>query len=475
MRTLLPLAATLAALLAACATNPVTGKSELSLYSESQEIAMGKQSAASVDQTVGLYPDSGVQRYVSALGHSLAAHTERPNLPWQFHVVDDPTVNAFALPGGFIFVTRGLLTHVNDEAELATVVGHECGHVAAKHSVNLMTQEELMTAGLAVGMAVNKTIARYGAYAQQGLQILFLQFSRDDEAQADQLGFKYALADSFDVRQMAPMFQMLDGITQMSGSRIPEWQSTHPLPKNRLAATQARVAQTNVDWTRLKVGRAEYLRMIDGMVYGDDPRNGYFEGTRFVAPALRFEMTFPPGWQTANRADAVLGASASGDAAIVLRTAPGNAQQAEQRFAQTQGLRTAAPSFGSVHGLPATSVDFQLAEQDTTQPPVRGRALFVQHGGATYQLLGYTTMDKWYLYEPAFTQALSSFAEVTDPKVLGVQPARVRVVTLPHAMTLAQFNAAYPSSIGLRELAVMNGLDSAAVIPAGTMVKRVVK
>src|SRR5882672_4178953 len=131
----------------ACATNPATGHSEISLVSESQEIAMGKGAAAQVPQSTPFYQDSAVQRYVQRLGARLAAAGERPNLPWEFHVVDDPGVNAFALPGGYIFVTRGLMTDLNSEAELAAVMGHECGHVTARHSARQITREQLAQVG----------------------------------------------------------------------------------------------------------------------------------------------------------------------------------------------------------------------------------------------------------------------------------------------------------------------------------------
>ena len=463
------------AILLSCATNPVTGKSELSLVSQSDEIAMGKQSAADVDATVGLYPDSNVQRYVSALGHSLAAHTERPDLPWQFHVVDDPAVNAFALPGGFIFVTRGLMAHVNNEAELATVVGHECGHVAAKHSVKIMSEAEVAQAALVIGMAVNKDVAKYGAAAQQGLQILFLKFSRDDESQADQLGFKYALADSFDVRQMAPMFVMLGGITKMSGSKLPEWQSTHPDPENRLAATNERLKSVTADLDKYKVERASYLRLIDGMVYGVNPRNGYFEGTHFIQPDLKFQFDFPAGWQTENQANAVLAAPKAGDAIMQIRIVTGSASQAAANFAATQGMQSTAPAAANVNGLTASTLVFAMPSQDQTQPGVQGRAVFLEYGGATYRMIGYSTTNSYAAYAPLFQQALATFAPLTDPKALAIQPMRVRLERTPRAMTLREFDKQFPSEIKLQELAVMNGIDSTAVISAGTMVKRVVR
>src|SRR5512144_1141892 len=148
-----------------CARNPVTGKNELSLVSESQEIELGKQSAAQVQQSIGFYDDPAVQAYVSEIGMRMAKASERPNLPWEFHVVNDASVNAFALPGGFIYVTRGLMTYVNDEAELATVIGHEIGHVTNRHSVQQISKAEVAQVGLGLGSILSLDVARVAALA----------------------------------------------------------------------------------------------------------------------------------------------------------------------------------------------------------------------------------------------------------------------------------------------------------------------
>src|SRR5690349_2221528 len=197
---MLMLGAGLAAGWMGCARNPVTGKSELSLVSESQEIEMGKQASQEVAQTMGLYNDPKAQAYVADLGKRLAANTERPNLPWEFHIVEDASVNAFALPGGFIYVTRGLMTAINDEAELATVVGHEIGHVTNRHSVQQISKAQVAQLGLGLGSILSSDIARVAGAASAGLQLLFLKYSRDAESQADKAGFRYALGQNYDVR-----------------------------------------------------------------------------------------------------------------------------------------------------------------------------------------------------------------------------------------------------------------------------------
>ena len=257
-------AATLMAglVLSTCATNPVTGKKELSFVSESQEIQMGKENAAAVKQQMGVYPDSAVQKYVSSIGLELAHASERPNLPWEYTVIDDPVVNAFALPGGFIFITRGILTYMNSEAEMATVVGHETGHVTARHSVQQMTQEQLAQVGLLAGAIASKQVASHLGELTAGLGVLFLKYSRDHEAQADELGFKYALHDQYDVREMANMFRTLQRVG--GGGKIPEWQSTHPDPGNRIQAVQQRLTKVTLP-PNLKVNRDKYLSIIDGM------------------------------------------------------------------------------------------------------------------------------------------------------------------------------------------------------------------
>ncbi len=148
---LLPLLALGAASAAGCAKNPVTGKRQLALISESQEVELGQQARAESVAALGLYDDPALQQYVSGLGMAIAKRSQRPELPWSFEVVDDASINAFALPGGPVFVTRGLLTHMNSEAELVAVLGHEVGHITARHAVNLISRQQLAQVGLGVG------------------------------------------------------------------------------------------------------------------------------------------------------------------------------------------------------------------------------------------------------------------------------------------------------------------------------------
>jgi predicted Zn-dependent protease len=469
----LVLAAALALVPSGCARNPVTGKTELSLVSESQEIEMGRQSAQQVAQTIGYYDDPGVQAYVSSIGMKMAKASERPNLPWEFHVVNDASVNAFALPGGFIYVTRGLMTAVNDEAELATVVGHEIGHVTNRHSVQQISKAQLAQLGLGVGSILSSDVARLAGLASQGLGILFLKYSRDAENQADLAGFRYALNQDYDVREMSKVFQTLQRVSDAAGGgKLPQWLETHPDPGARIANTQARLDTLHKDLSHAIVNRDGYLQHVQNMAYGEDPRQGFFEGNTFYHPDLRFQLTFPQGWKTQNGADAVVAVSPQQDGIIQLglagKTSP---QQAVQQFLSQQGVQAGQTSSTSINGLPAASGYFQA---QTDQGAVQGLVTFVSYNGNTYGLLGYTPAGKLDQYDGVFHQTMSSFGELRDQAALNVKPARVELVKLPRQMTLEQFNAQYPSSIPLTELAIINEIASPSTpMPAGQTVKRV--
>lgn len=463
-----------AALLAACATNPVTGKREISLISQDQEIQMGQQSAQQVAQEIGLIDNQALQQYVQQVGASLAARSERPNLPWTFRAVEDPTPNAFALPGGFIFVTRGLLDLMNSEAELASVLGHEIGHVTARHSVQQMSQQQLAQLALGVGAILSPTVAQFGDIAAQGLGLLFLKYGRDDERQADDLGFRYALNQGYDVREMDDVFRSLQRLGEASKqSPLPTWLATHPGEAERIQSIDAKLAQIPASQlANAKVGVQEFLQHIDGLVYGANPRNGFFQGSTFYHPDLRFQMTLPSGWKGQNLAQAVIAVSPQQDAIIQLTLAQGNSPEAAARaFLGQQGIQAGQASQQTVNGVPAVASTFQA---QTEQGVIQGLAAFFTYNGTTYQVIGYSPQQRYAAYDQVFRTSLGSFAPVTDPRVLNVQPNKVDIVTLPQAMSLAQFAQRFPSAIPLPELAILNQVeDPNAQIPSGTPLKQV--
>src|SRR5215203_4845517 len=345
--------------LASCSTNPATGKSQVALISEQQEIAMGKEADTQIQQQLGLYPDQELQAYVNRIGQKLAAASERPNLPWTFRVVDDPVVNAFALPGGFIYVTRGLLTHLTSEAELASVIGHEIGHVTGRHSVEQMSKAQLAQVGQIAGMVLRPELAQqFGNLAQQGLGLLFLKYGRDDEREADDLGLRYMAREQYDPREMAGVFEVLKRVSEAEGAgRIPGWMSTHPTPENRIGRISEQVAKLDAStFANARVGREPYLKALDGMPFGQNPREGYFIGNRFIQPELGFEIRFPQGWKASNQ-KASVGAMSPNEDAVVVLTLSGqqSPQAAAQAFFSQQGVVQGQSLRADLGGLPAVA------------------------------------------------------------------------------------------------------------------------
>jgi predicted Zn-dependent protease len=460
------------AAVAGCARNPATGQNELMLVSESQEIAMGRQADSQVVVSIGLYPDPSLQSYVQGLGQKLAATSERPKLPWTFRVVDDPAVNAFAIPGGFVYVTRGILAHMTNEAELATVMGHEIGHVTARHTAHQMSREQLAGLGLAIGSIASSQIAKYAGVASQALGVLFLKFSRDNENQADELGVRYSSRANYDSRQMIEVMKVLDKITAQSGSRLPEWLATHPNPGNRIEHINAVIAQTKADLTGAVVNRDGFERRLDGMIFGMNPREGFFRGSEFFHPDLRFRITFPNGWQTFNAKSAVAAQSPQQDAIIELTLAQGsNADQAARSFLSTQGVQAGTLTRANINGLPASQAPFAASTQSGT---LRGTAVFVEYGNNVFQLLAYAPEASWPARQSEAQRAVASFGPLNDPAILSVQPQHVSLITLDRRTTIAELARQRPAPVSVAMLALINQVDENTPLEPGRIVKWVV-
>ena len=457
-----------------CSTNPATGETHLNLYGEQQEIAMGKQADGEVVASMGLYPDQALQKYVSDLGARLAAVSERPTLPWKFQVVDDPAVNAFALPGGYIYVTRGILSYLNNEAELAGVMGHEIGHVTAEHSVHRMSEQQLTQLGLGLGAMLKPEWAqKYGQMVSAGLTILFLKFSRDDESQSDQLGLRYMQRDNQDPREMADVMVMLDQVTKAAGGGgTPEWLETHPDPGNRRQAIEAEIAKEGKNLEGTTINRDQYLKHLEGVIFGDNPREGYFKGQTFFQPDMKIRFDFPAGWKTQNQKQAVGAVSPNQDALIVISLAKGaSPQAAASEFFSQQGLVSQGPRTENIHGF--TAVTGQFTAQ-TEEGNLAGLATFLAFDSTLFQILGYGTQQAWSGYASAASSSIRSFSRLTDPAALAVQPMKVKIVTVPQSMTLEEFARRYPSAVPVETLAIINGVEKGGRLSAGQKAKQVV-
>jgi len=457
---------------AACAVNPATGEREFSLVSESREIEIGRESDPAITAEMGgLYPDDALQRYVSGLGMKIAATGERPSLPWSFKLLDDDLVNAFALPGGFVYVTRGILGYMNSEAQLVAVLGHEAGHVTARHTAGQITRVQLGQLGLGLGMIFSETVRRYGQAASTGLQLVFLAYSRDDESQADMLGFRYMTRLHYDPEGMSNVMRMLQSTTAATGGSVPTWLSSHPDPGNRVEANEKRIAAASMDFTGYSVNGTEFLEHLDGLVFGKDPRTGYFIGQRFLHPTMRFELTFPSGWKTANGAQAVQAAPAAGDAVMSLTLSrAANAAAAVSALRSIEGFVLRREYNDRVHGLPASFVEFDLQTQDNV---LRGTIMYVENNGSLFEVAAWGTQSGWSASQALAESTMRSFSNLSDSRYLNVEPDRIRIVRLPRAMTFEEFVRQYPPSVAIDEVRLANQVQQGERLEAGRLMKQI--
>lgn len=457
-----------------CARNPVTGKRQIAFISEEQEIAMGKEYDPQIIAQYGLYEDQKLQAFINEKGKQMAAVSHRPGLDYQFRIVDSDILNAFAVPGGYVYFTRGIMAAFNNEAEFAGVLGHEIGHITARHTVSQQSKQVLGQIGLIGGMILSPTIAQMGEQAMQGLNLLFLKFGRDAERESDQLGVEYSTKIGYDAAYMAGFFNTLKRQSQASGAdELPSFLSTHPDPGER----NTTVAQLVQEWKQknpgvnLKVNRNEYLKMIDGLVYGEDPKGGFQEGNTFYHPTMKFQLTTPSGWRYANSPQQVQWAEPNGQAAMILMLGQGNtAQQAAQTAVQQYKLQVVENKELKVNGLPAYAV---VADQQTEQGAVnRTLSYFVQYGGAVYHLIGLSTSANFNKYATLFQSSMQAFKALTDQSKLNKQAERVRVKTTTAATTLqAALQAQKVPQARMEEMAILNGMNLTDRLEKGTMFK----
>lgn len=468
----------LAALLASCATNPVTGKKEFMLLSKDQEVQMGINYDPQVVASYGLYEDDKIQQFITTQGRLMARVSHRPDLPYEFKVLDSPVVNAFAVPGGFVYFTRGIMAHFNNEAEFAGVLGHEIGHVTARHSARQYSRQMLGQVGLIAGIIVSPKFAQFADVASQGLGLLFLKYGRDAESQSDRLGVEYATKIGYDAREMADFFKTLERLSDQSGGRLPTFLSTHPDPANRYENTKALAQkwQQRYSGRNLKVGRNTYLEMIDGLLYGEDPRQGYVERNTFYHPDLKFQYPVPNGWRTVNTPSQVQMAPEDGNALMVLSlSAKNNLSQAEQAYMETHQFEVTSRNNRQVNGLSARVVEGRQVDEQNQQV-INILIYFIEYGGRVYQILGMAYQQQFPNYETSFLRTMNGFDRLTDASRINVQPERIKIIKVSRTSNLRSLltSSGIPND-RLEEFAILNGMELNAQVKQGTSLKVVDK
>jgi predicted Zn-dependent protease len=470
-----PLAAALlivaVVLIASCAANPVTGRQDFMLISEPEEIEMGKKVDASVTREYGLYNDPRLTAYVADMGRRLGRLSHRPQLDYSVKVLDSPVVNAFAAPGGYLFFTRGILATLNSEAELAGVMGHEIGHVTARHSAQQLSKAQVAQIGLIIPQALG--VPLLSSLAQVGMGLFFMKYSRDNEREADSLSVEYATKAGYDASQMAGFFETLQRMNPQSDkSGMPAWFSTHPSPEDREQAikTQAQQVQRQMGLTRPRIEREAYLRAIDGIVYGQDPREGYAEGGMYYHPAMRIQFPVPADWKVNDTPTAVQMANKEKSAVILFTGAQGKSpEEAARTFVSKTRARVIQSQPARVGGFAAYRL---VADVQSGGSTIRTLTYFIRKGDGLYSFTGFSTQKNFPQHENLFENTLSRFAELTDARRINVQPDRVRVRRTARADTLgnALRSLGVPEN-KIKETALLNGGAPEEPVPPHTLLK----
>ncbi|MDX1583785.1 MAG: M48 family metalloprotease [Thermoanaerobaculia bacterium] len=449
-----------------CATNPATGEAQLAFYGTDTEIEMGAKADADIVRSLGLLPDEELQEYVDDLGQRLARTSERPELPWTFRVLDSPVVNAFALPGGYVYITRGMIQHLNSEAQLVAVLGHEIGHITGRHGVEQMSRAQLAQFGMMAALLASEDVRRYGGYLQQSLGLLFLKFGRDDETEADQLGLRYMTRHGYNPWEMESVFQTLDHVRTAAGlGTIPDWLSTHPSPQNRIEEIGRVIDSFPLSLRQGLVARTDLLDRIEGMVYGDNPREGYFVGGDFFHPDLRFKVSFPAGWTTRNEKSRAFAVSPDDRTIVMLTTGEGETvAEAKEAFFDERGVGGKGEWIDGYWYFTAGSAEGSFT----------GLVGFIEHEGVILQLMGFGRENGFSRYRDEIEHSITSLRPLDDEYYLDVEPMRIELVPIIEGMSVREFDEIYPGAIEPDELAVLNGLpDESGYLEPGRIVKRV--
>jgi predicted Zn-dependent protease len=475
---ILPAAAALT--LVACATNPATGERQFSLMSEAQEIQIGKEADAQIRQEMGLYENAELQRYVNSIGQRLAKASERPTLPWQFAVVDEPAVNAFALPGGFIYLTRGILAFLDNEDQLAGVLGHEIGHVTARHSAQQYTQQTTAGLGLALLSIFVPESRPFQGAAEAATGLLLLKYGRDDERQADRLGVEYTSKTGYDPAGVAGMLTTLARLDEASGSRrgVPNWLSTHPAPADRVAEVQQFVREAQVPaGTTGRSDEGDFLRYVDGLVFGDSPRQGFVRGNRFLHPELRFAIAFPERWEVQNSPQQVMAKAPEQDHYMLLQLVPqasGSIEQIARNSMAQAGFQHLNGQRGQLNGLDAYVGVYQGAMQGLGNTGVL--AAHIVHNKAVYLLAGLAPAGQFQAAERQFDAAIRSFRPLSASEAAGLRPARVDLYTVRSGDTWESIaRRGGEAAISASSLAIMNNYEPGQPPRPGDRIKIVVE
>jgi predicted Zn-dependent protease len=469
----------------ACSLNPLTQKPEVVFVSEADEVAAGKEASAAVAEQMGLVTDPSLVAYVQAIGERVAVHAPSETLTFRFAVVDLDEPNAFALPGGWVYVSRGILELANSEDELANVIAHEVVHVAARHHAQRHARQTgvgiLALPGLLAGALIPGVGGLVAApFAAAGAGVL-AGYSRDQERESDRIGQQMAAQAGYDPAALGSFLASLERDTtlRVKEPQTPSWLDTHPSTGSR-AEDSAKHAEGLAFSPQPAVAgsREGFLNRLDGLLVGENPAEGLFEGQRFLHPDLGLTLVFPDGWKTANARDAVGAVSEKRDAQLMLRHAGEGKDPREaaslffEEVSRQTRIDVARLDSLEVNGLSAVRGQAVAAGG---RGSVSLDLTWIALGGSIYQLTG--VVDKGYTdaHRASFGKVVHSFRRLTPAERDGIREMRLRVAAARDAEGIAGFGSRAGNAWSVDQTAVANGLQDNARLSDGQLLKVAVK
>ena len=459
-------ALTLLLVLGGCAQNPVSGRPNFVTMSEDQEVQTGRQEDAKVRQEYGVYGDKALQRYVNEVGQRMGKVSHRPTLQYSYVVVDSPEINAFALPGGYIYITRGILSYLNSEAELAAVLGHETGHVTARHSVQQMGAATAASVGATLlGVFVPVLRNQVGDTAVNLLGSALLSgYGREHELEADRLAAEYLLRTGYDPQAMIKVVgalknqELFDAAIAKSEGREPRAYhglfASHPDNDTRLQEVVAQAGRLPPGAGR--VNQDEFMRMIDRLPFGSSESQGFVRNFVFYHRELDLAVKFPEHWRISNTPVSVSAKNQTDDAVIQMRLA-GRAQGAPADVLRKAVGGAADVTATTINGLPAA-----VTTTTVRGNPTRAAVIFL-HKNA-YIIAGQASSGAALQQAlPEINATIAGFHAMTDTERNSVRPLTLRIITAPAGATFAEL--AKHSPLGKNAVARLRLLN--ALYPDG--------
>ena len=446
-----------------CAVNPATGKTDFVMMSEQQEIDLGRSYAQEIAKQYPRYADEKLQAYVQRVGERVARHGHRSNLDYRFTVIDSPDINAFAIPGGHIYIHRGLMAYLGSEAELAAVLGHEVGHVTARHSVRQQSQSTAWNI-LGQAVAIGTGVGAAGDLASTLGNAFVRGYGRDMELEADGFGAQYLARSGYDPQAMIEVVKVLKNQEDFARDEaLAKGQEVAPAgyhglfdthPDNDTRLRQVVAAATPLATGQGEVGRETYLRMIAGMPFGDSAEAGVRRGQRFYHVGLDFTLGLPQDWELINRPDALILHSPDQQAFMVMSMQGLKDTTSAQDFIRqrTGGRGLSGEQSFRQHGLEVTTGVLPGNGAKRVAVVMRGRDAF-QFVGAVKGRASLESADD------RFMDIVRSFRPLqADERRLG-EPRRLALVQFQRGQSLEELSRQMEGEGDrLKRLRLLNGL-----------------